>query len=264
MRLTSGRTIAYALGLELSDYQGVREVSHGGSTAGYRTFLARYPDQHVSVAVWCNYAGANPTPLAHQVVDLVLQKPGAAATQAFAEKVEVAAGVQQQWAGVYRDPHTDDVITLAASNSGLTVGTGRGQPTMLIPRGGARFLAPAGDVEFTRISGRRAFVLVRANGDSAHFEEARPAPATVPTQDYTGTYTSDELDVKLVVAAKGDKLILRRRPADEIELRPAYADDFVAPGLGTIRFSRDGSGRVTGFAIFAGRVIDVRFARAGR
>jgi hypothetical protein len=158
------------------------------------------------------------------------------------------------------------VITLAASNSGLTVGTGRGQPTTLIPRGGARFLGNPGDFEFTRASagGRRGFVLVRASGDSAHFEEAPPAPATIPAQDYAGTYTSDELDVKLVVAAKGDKLVLRRRPADEIELRPAYADDFAAPGLGTIRFSRDGSGRVTGFAIFAGRVIGVRFTRAGR
>ena len=264
MRLTSGRTITYALGLEVTDYRGVHEVSHSGSTAGYRTFLARYPDQHVSVAVWCNYAGANPTQLAHQVVDLVLTKPPAAASQASAEKVEVSAADQQQWAGVYRDPHTDDVITLAASNGGLTVGTGRGQPTTLIPRGGARFLANAGDVEFTRTPGRRAFVLVRPNGDTAHFEEARPAPAIIPTQDYTGTYTSDELDVKLVVAAKGDKLVVRRRPADEIELRPAYADDFAAPGLGTIRFARDASGRVTGFAIFAGRVIDVRFTRAGR
>ena len=78
------------------------------------------------------------------------------------------------------------------------------------------------------------------------------------------TYTSDELDVKLVVEAKGDKLLLRRRPADEIELRPAYADDFAAPGLGSLRFSRNASGRVTGFSIFAGRVIDVRFTRAAR
>ena len=264
MRLNSGRTITYALGLEVMDYQGVREVSHSGSTAGYRTFLARYPDQHVSVAVWCNYAGANPTQLAHQVVDLLI--PRTITTQASAEKVEVSAAAQQQWAGVYRDPHTDDVITLAASNGGLTVGTGRGQPTTLIPRGGARFHATAGDVEFTgtSASGNRRFVLVRANGDSSRFEEARPAPATVATQDYAGTYTSDELDVQLVVAAKGDQLVLRRRAADEIELRPAYADDFAAPGLGSIRFSRDRSGRVTGLAIFAGRVLDVRFTRAAR
>jgi hypothetical protein len=119
-------------------------------------------------------------------------------------------------------------------------------------------------MEFLRTSGRRGFVLVRASGDTSHFEEAPPAPAPIAMQDYAGTYTSDELDVKLVVAAKGDKLVLRRRPNDELELRPAYADDFAAAGLGSIRFSRDTSGRVTGFAIFAGRVIDVRFTRTAR
>jgi CubicO group peptidase (beta-lactamase class C family) len=79
MRLTSGRTITYALGLGVNNYQGITEISHDGSTAGYRTFLARYPDQHVSVAVWCNYAGANPAALGHEVADLLLTKPFAVA-----------------------------------------------------------------------------------------------------------------------------------------------------------------------------------------
>jgi len=261
MRLTNGRTITYALGLEVGEYSGTREVSHGGSTAGYRTFLARYPDQHISIAVWCNYAGANPTQLAHQVVDLMIPRT---ITELQARKVDLPAAELQQWAGVYRDPHTDDVITLIWSGGALSVGTGRGQPTALTPLGGTRFHAAAGEAEFKRTAGRRGFVLVRASGDSSHFEEARPTATKIALQDYAGTYTSDELDVKLVVAAKGDKLVLRRRPADEIELRPAYADDFAAPGLGSIRFSRDASGRVTGFAIFAGRVIDVRFTRAAR
>jgi len=264
MRLTNGRTITYALGLEVTDYQGVREVGHSGSTAGYSTYLARYPDQHVSVAVWCNAAGTNATQLAHQVVDLVLAKPAAVATQAAPRKVDVPTAELQQWAGMYRDPHTDAIATVVAVGGGLSVNAGRGQPNDLTPLGNSRFHAAAGEAEFNRTSGRRGFVLARTNGDTSRFEEVRPAPATVASQDYAGTYTSDELDVKLVVAAKGDKLVLRRRPADEIELRPAYADDFAAPGLGTIRFSRDSSGRVTGLAIFAGRVIDVRFTRASR
>ena len=39
MRLTNGRLLTYALGLEVVDYQGIREIGHSGSTAGYRTFL---------------------------------------------------------------------------------------------------------------------------------------------------------------------------------------------------------------------------------
>jgi CubicO group peptidase (beta-lactamase class C family) len=41
-RLNDGSEIEYAQGLVVTTYRGVREVSHGGSTAGYQTFLARF------------------------------------------------------------------------------------------------------------------------------------------------------------------------------------------------------------------------------
>jgi CubicO group peptidase (beta-lactamase class C family) len=72
MKLAGGESTDYALGLYVRPYRGVREVSHSGSTAGYRAFLTRYPDQHVSVAVLCNAATANPTQFAHQVAALYL------------------------------------------------------------------------------------------------------------------------------------------------------------------------------------------------
>jgi NAD(P)-dependent dehydrogenase (short-subunit alcohol dehydrogenase family) len=40
-----------------------------------------------------------------------------------------------------------------------------------------------------------------------------------------------------------------------------YADAFQAGELGSFRFARDAKGAVTGFSIFAGRVLDVRFNR---
>ncbi len=86
----------------------------------------------------------------------------------------------------------------------------------------------------------------------------------MPASDYAGEYVSDELDVHLAVIARDGKVFVRRRPADEFELRPVYADDFQSPrnsGLGTIRFRRDASGKVSGFSIFAGRVLDVRFKK---
>ena len=266
MRLTSGRTISYALGLEVVEYDGVREVSHSGSTAGYRTFLARYPDQHVSAAVWCNYAGANPTALAHQVVDLVLTKPQRPATQAGAPAVHLAAAEIAAWQGVYSDRFSDDAITLTATGDGLSASGrgGRGGAMQVSAIGPGRFKLALGEASFSGVSPRRTFTLARADGDTAVFEEVLPAASPVPLADYAGTYASDELDVRLVVASKDGKLVLRRRPADEMELRPVYADDFQAAGLGTIRFARDGRGAVTGFSIYAGRVVDVRFSRAPR
>src|SRR5205823_3922504 len=67
-----GRTHGYALGLFVGTHNGVREVYHSGSTAGYSAFLTRFPDQHLSVAVLCNATSAQATQDAHAVADLYL------------------------------------------------------------------------------------------------------------------------------------------------------------------------------------------------
>jgi CubicO group peptidase (beta-lactamase class C family) len=71
-KFSDGRAHDYGLGLYIRTYRGVGEVSHSGSTAGYRAFLVRYPDQRISVAVLCNAANANATQYAHAVADAYL------------------------------------------------------------------------------------------------------------------------------------------------------------------------------------------------
>ena len=64
-RLPDGRSTGYGLGLGVADIGGgVVEIGHGGSTGGYRTYLARYPASGLSVAVMCNRGDANTTQLA--------------------------------------------------------------------------------------------------------------------------------------------------------------------------------------------------------
>jgi hypothetical protein len=263
MRLKNGRTIDYALGLTVNEYRGVREVSHDGSTAGYRTFLARYPQQHVSVAVWCNYASANPNALGHQVASLVLTFPPSVAAQAKPRAESVPKSELSRWQGVYRDEMTGATATLSAGDSVLTQPLANGNGTApWTPLGGSRFLSPLGEATFAGTGGKRTITLVRTDGDTAHYKEVAPVPARLPVTDYVGTYASDELEVRLVIVSRDGKLFLRRRPADEFELTPAFADGFRASGgFGSLRFSRDAKGAVTGVAIFAGRVLEVRFKR---
>jgi CubicO group peptidase (beta-lactamase class C family) len=72
-KFPSGANQTYAVGLMLGVYKGLPEVSHSGSTAGYRAFLTRFPKQHVSVAVLCNAGSADATAAAHAVSDLYLE-----------------------------------------------------------------------------------------------------------------------------------------------------------------------------------------------
>src|SRR6188508_1390112 len=53
-KFNDGRTHGYAFGLYVGNREGLREVYHSGSTAGYSAFLTRFPDQKLSIAVLCN------------------------------------------------------------------------------------------------------------------------------------------------------------------------------------------------------------------
>ncbi|HEU4587041.1 MAG TPA: serine hydrolase domain-containing protein [Gemmatimonadales bacterium] len=257
MRLTNGRTIDYALGLGVGEYDGVREISHTGSTAGYRTFLARYPDQRVSIAVWCNNSGANAGALGHQVADLVLTKPARTANAASARAVRLSLAALSQWAGVYRDPTTGRAVTLTVADTALI----SGDDDVYVPTAASRFSTRSGEAAFTGAPGRRTFTLARADGDTVRFEEVPPPASPLPTGDYVGRYVSDELDVVLTVVAVDGKVEIRRRPNDRIAMRPTYRDAFETDEIGSVRFTRNAKGKVTGLAIFAGRVRDVRFRR---
>jgi len=71
-KFNDGKSHDYALGLYVRPYKGVPEVSHSGSTAGYRAHLTRYPQQHLSVAVLCNVSTGAATQYALSVADMYL------------------------------------------------------------------------------------------------------------------------------------------------------------------------------------------------
>src|SRR5882724_11722992 len=71
-KLSNGKTLAYAKGLFVGKYRGLRLVDHGGSWGGYRSQLLRFPEQHFSVACLCSLANANPEKRAREVADVFL------------------------------------------------------------------------------------------------------------------------------------------------------------------------------------------------
>lgn len=70
--LANGKVLDYARGLALGRYRGLRIVEHGGSLAGYRAHLVRFPDERFSVACLCNLAGINAGALSRRIADAAL------------------------------------------------------------------------------------------------------------------------------------------------------------------------------------------------
>jgi len=117
VQLTSGLEIAYALGLTVNTYRGLREISHSGSTAGYGTYLARYPEQNdLSIAVMCNVSGAGATGFTHAIVDAVVPGLPRAATP---DTVRADAAIVAKLAGIYRDTRTNLAMVLDTSRGQL-------------------------------------------------------------------------------------------------------------------------------------------------
>jgi CubicO group peptidase (beta-lactamase class C family) len=263
--LNDGTKTLYGLGLNVGEYKGVREISHSGSTAGYRAFLARYPDQRTAVAILSNFSGAVAPELGRRVVDIVLAD--ALKGNPKIQPVAVPAELIQPKAGLYRSPRTDAVLVLAFRDNHLWQGERQGQA--LLALGPSRFQTASGEEYVFEPSGEGKAPAVRVSSPGTapvrfvRVEPARPTPERLV--EYEGPYWSDELEVTYVAAVKDGKLTLRRRPDPAVVLDPTYEDGFVtragSSGGILIRFTRDARGRVDGFTRNSGRILNLKFIR---
>lgn len=255
-KLNDGSSIEYALGLSVGAWRGEREISHGGSTAGYRTYLTRYPDQRLSIAVLCNQAGVNPTGFARRIAGALIPErapvPPAPAVR--------FTGDLQALTGVYRDTTTDQMVTFGIRNDSLTA-SGNGPVVPLAFLGDGRFWSP--------VAGEYRFEAVGEGWRVRQFNEAwrtylphEPAADGVSLSEYAGRFRSPELDVVLEVTVEENRLRVQLGWAQVLYLSPIYRDGFRTQA-GTFRFTRDGAGTVNGLRIFAGRVRDLRFEPVG-
>ncbi|MFN8666826.1 MAG: serine hydrolase [Gemmatimonadaceae bacterium] len=259
MRLNDGRTLTYALGLQVNPWSdGVREVSHSGSTAGYRTFLARYPEARTSVAVWCNAANANAVQLGRAVAELFVPRTAAAR----AAVTPIAAASRERIVGMYRAPRTDDGLGIASVGEFVRVIGPSNDSLSSTGTPGTYATASGMTLAFSPADGKATALRVTTpDGEVTELVAATPpASASLALGDYAGSYRSPELDARLVVRLDGGRLVARVTPDEEFALSPYYPDGF-RMGPATLRFVRDAKGKITGFRAFAGRARNVRYDR---
>jgi CubicO group peptidase (beta-lactamase class C family) len=155
--LNDGRNITYAAGLVVDEYRGIPEVSHTGSTAGYRAFLARYPEHDLSIALLCNVGNANPGALGHQVADVFLPLPVRVAdppesdrSREQSARFTPSADDLAAYAGAYHSDDAESTINVEVVGEMLVL---RMRPAVRLPmRASERdvFEAPFGTVRFIR------------------------------------------------------------------------------------------------------------------
>jgi CubicO group peptidase (beta-lactamase class C family) len=275
--LNSGKKLSYASALYLTTFRGLDTVSHGGSWAGYRAQLLRFPRQHFSVACLCNNGGtANPSRLAYQVSEVYLgslMKPAEAGAPGPAtDAVKYGVSVQEfrGLAGAYRNVESGEILELGVWANKLG-GEFRGRKFTLEPVAPRHFriVGPGGRREVVfgdGAAGARPPITVTSFDEDGDVEEDRFEPVAIwkpsasDLASLAGMYASKELSTTWKLEAQGGQLFIRHRGAPKDPLKPTVADAFTVDGL-SLKFQRDPGKGPTGFLLDAGRVRGILFTR---
>lgn len=264
-RLHDGRELTYAMGLVIDDVAGVPREWHGGSWAGYRAAIMRFPTEKVAVAVLCNSADAAPVSLASAVAAVMIPELAAAIAPST---TATPALYPTTIAGSYLDRETFETRTVRAHDGVLGVQTSLdgGKERELTPIDAQTFAVKGTTIQLRWKPGSNEHPprLVEEQGDAdpEAFERFEPASvAATALTEYAGRYESDEMTTDLTLTVHDGKLVVAtygRTPTTT--LSPLLHDTFEGSGAG-YHFERDGRGEIAGLVMSANRMHGIRWKR---
>ncbi|HMI87544.1 MAG TPA: serine hydrolase [Polyangiaceae bacterium] len=216
-KLTDGKQLKYAGGLFESETHGLPVEEHGGDFAGYRSWLARYPTQRLTVSVLCNTSQANAMGLSDKVAALFLPELSAPEPTPAVVPLEAFGFDLKTISGTYIEPSLAQVRIIDTTDGGihLLIGNTQGRPQDLIPVG-PHDLAVKGrrtHYNYEPAKGQKAARIVKISGGELPqtFIRAEPVePSELKAEklsEYTGRYGSDELAHDVEIRLEGSHLV---------------------------------------------------------
>ncbi|MCL4524526.1 MAG: hypothetical protein M1451_11565, partial [Acidobacteria bacterium] len=269
--LNSGKKLTYARGLGVETFKGLKKVSHGGSWAGYRAELLRFPEKNFSVICLCNLGSTNPSALAQRVADVFLADAYAkeepkAKSAAPATPVTLSEAGLKKRVGLYRNPAGGSLRRVTLQDNKLWMDALLGPRRELQPLAADRFrvlgVPSPVEVSFASQQNKTELRLTREDSPAETFvavEAASPTPAQLAA--FTGMFYSEELDATYRLSVENEKLAVQQKGRPPRPLTPTTRDAFLGPGGALLEFQRDPQGRVSGFLVHAGRIRNVAFSR---
>lgn len=257
--LNDKRKITYALGVGVSAYKGIKEVTHSGGTAGYQTYLARFPEKKLSVAVLCNGAPPGSGDIVYSVVDEIFGPWPAAA--APTDTIQVSEEQLKKYVGLWRNERSRNPGRSTFENGTLRF---LGRP--LRPIGEGVFMLGPDKLTFTFDKDGRPIggEGVTPDGEVTRFTaQSEWKPTATELASFSGEWRSDEAQSSISLAVEGDKAFIVIRPVAKLPLTPIFKDHFSTQGY-VIWFTRDTDGKIKEMHVGTGRMRDMLFERVSK
>jgi CubicO group peptidase (beta-lactamase class C family) len=258
--LNSGKEIDYAHGLMISNYRGLKTVSHSGGDAGYRTHLLRFPDQHFSVVVFANLGSISPAELTFKVADLYLadqMQP----KEEEEQTVELPAEKLEKFVGQYYRASDQMQYRFELRDGKLFLATGPGMEMEPLSETKVR-MKDFKSFSVSLLEGGRQISVSWGKGEDPDILNRITPPelSAADLENYTGVYYSPELEVNYNIIVSEGKLAIKRRKYGVSPFNPVAADAFGGDRYNVL-FYRGAQGQIEGLMLYTGRVSGLRFLR---
>jgi CubicO group peptidase (beta-lactamase class C family) len=246
-RLANGNEITYAAGLQVTKLNGFTEIAHSGATAGYRAWLAYYPDKRLSIVLLSNDASFSAASVGRQVAQAFL---GAEVVTSKLQKyVEQDANHLKKFEGYFRSTRHVNYHHFAVEGGALLVDgesvgfisadtLSRGSDRWIYLKPGRLMLNTAGDtLSFVRVEG--------------------PHKGT----DIAGTYLSDEVDADYHFYFDGNALMLKLGHWPARLLKAVFSDAYTDTEGVLYEFVRNRKGQVSRVEVSVSRAEKMVFEK---
>ncbi|MCK0109642.1 beta-lactamase family protein [Flavobacteriaceae bacterium S0825] len=268
--LNNGKSSGYAFALNNGTYKGLKTVSHGGSLAGYRAQLMRFPDQSFSVIILANRNDANPTVMSYQVADILLkdnfkEKPEKVVkkpvTPTSNSKTEFAL---KQMTGLYEIQQGVDAEITIKDGKLNVLQKWNNSSYPIVNTNGNIFEIPNNDTIqfiFSNLKNDQTQVLtVVQNGNKTTSKRKEEATLLkINLKIYLGNYYNAEINAIYQLVLHDGVLKVKIPNEQPEEIVRIDNDKFLFDGV-VFRFIRT-DGKITGLFVDAGRVKNLEFIK---
>jgi len=273
--LNNGDTLNYAFGINVGEYKAHKQLQHGGSIGGYRSYVQAFPDEELGIVVVTNFSSSDVVNKSNGIADLLLGiEPEQAASGLIRDSsirtIPMAASELETYTGHYWNEKDRYARKIYVKRDTLRYFRSESSESKLLPIGKDTFqMTDVPDLVMVSIRSSpglpKQMVVTIEDQDPILFEAFTP-PEVNPTllQSYAGRYYSPELDTHYSLYVQGDSILMGNHPRHgDFKIDILRRDDLEASlePFRAIRVKRDRRGRIEGLYVTNGRVRNLWFEK---
>jgi len=250
-KLNNGQEITYASGLIVDQLNNYTQISHSGATAGYRAWLAYYPQKKLSVTILSNDGSFNPAAAGQQVAEVFLGKKEEVRKEP--KEITLSESELKRFDGTYRSIRHFDVLTLTYKDGKIVSNDhalhASHRDTLYLD--GLKWIAT------------RPHTILRQNANDtlSYRKVALPDLSAKSLLSLAGEYHSEEADATYTIEIKNNEVLTQIKPFAPEKLTPSFLDGFYLDNSILYEFQRDKKGKVTGLVVSTSRAERVSFIK---